>query len=189
MPLQINSALDEPYLQLPAPYENIRLTPPRLSDAPFSTAALNAPEVVPFLSGPPFPFHEENSISFINETKPPMDKVYQEIREKLLAGESDYIASGTPVSAIREVQPDGTELWIGDIGFIRSVYHEVEDETERERLVAENTSKKDGDSSIVWSYGSKSSNSEYPKTCLNTMSNRYPGSVSSSARNHGSSAS
>lgn len=64
-----------------------------------------------------------------------MERVYQEIREKILAGESDYNASGTPVSAIREVQPDGTELWIGDIGFIRSSYHEVEDETERERLV------------------------------------------------------
>lgn len=161
MPLKINSAIDEPYLQLPAPYENIRLTPPRLSDAPFSTAALNAPEVVPFLSGPPFPFVEENAISFINSTKPPADRVYREIREKILAGESDYIASGTPVSAIREVQPDGTELWIGDIGFIRSSYHEVEDETERERLVAENAAKKDGDPSIVWSFGSMFSDSQY----------------------------
>lgn len=155
MPLKINSDNDEPYLQLPAPHENIRLTPPRLSDAPFSTAILNAPEVIPFMETPPFPFLEEHAIGFINSVKPEADRVYQEIRKKLLAKDDDYVTSASPVRSIREVQQDGTELFIGDIGFLRSAYHEVRDKPERERLIAENKAKHVGDPSIVWSFGCK----------------------------------
>lgn len=154
MPLQINSENGEPYLQLPAPHSNIRITPPRMSDVVALTAILNDPEVYPYLATPPYPYLEEHGTAFLRLAKASCDEGFAEIKQKILAGEEGYVASRCPVQTIREVQSDGTEVFIGDISFIRHAFPEIQDEEHLQRR-AENEEKEKGDSSIVWTFGSE----------------------------------
>lgn len=158
MPLQINPETGEAYIQLPSPHDNIRITPPRPSDAEPSTVILNDPAVYPFLATLPYPFAKQHAISFIEESKANSDNILASIKEDIEAGRTDYIASATPVQSIREVLTDGTEVYIGDLSIGRNRFGEVEDESERARLSEENFRKQPGDSSIVWTFGSESNN-------------------------------
>ena len=72
-----------------------------------------------------------------------------------------------PVRAIREVQEDGTDIYIGDIGISRCVYGELmsnlhgvdwENASERKRI---NDSLDLGDPSILWSIGGKYQEASY----------------------------
>jgi RimJ/RimL family protein N-acetyltransferase len=155
MPLQINSENGEPYLQLPAPHSNIRITPPRMSDVPTLTAILNDPEVYPYLATPPYPYLEEHAVAFLELAKAHSDEGFAEIKGKILAGEEDYVASRCPVLTIREVQPDGTDIYIGNISFVRYAFYEIQDQEERARRCAENNEKEKGDPSIIWTFGSE----------------------------------
>jgi hypothetical protein len=49
-PLQLNPITKEPFLRLPAPHDNIIVTPPRLSDAPDMVIAMNDEHIYPWLS-------------------------------------------------------------------------------------------------------------------------------------------
>lgn len=66
------------------------------------------------------------------------------------------IVDACPVRSIREVKPDGTEIFLGDIGIQRYGYEELQGE-EKARLVDENMTKKTGDPTIVWSVGGNQS--------------------------------
>ncbi|KAF8310841.1 hypothetical protein DL93DRAFT_2061712 [Clavulina sp. PMI_390] len=154
MSLHVYPDTKEPYFQLPAPFEHFRLTQPRLSDAPFVTTVLNSPKVYPFLAGPPYPFYEEHSIEFNAKLAIPMrEAAWNEIREQVLAGKTDFVAGGAPFSTIREVLPDGSEVYRGGAALIRSLFHEVVDDEERRKAQEENNAKAAGDPTIVWAFG------------------------------------
>lgn len=113
-PLQVNERTGEPFLRLPSPHENIIITPRRLEDVPFIVSALNDPRVYRTLEGPPFPYTEEDAISWLNKTKGAADEIFQELQEAADAGLQDLkFVEGCPVRTLREVREDGTDLFFG----------------------------------------------------------------------------
>lgn len=155
-PLEFNHATQEPYLRLLPPHENIILTPSRLSDVPASTVILNDPRVHMTLLGPPYPYTEDDARSWLQKRKEESDQIMDELRE----GANDEpepgklkLVSGCPVNILRELQPDGTEVYLGDISFTRCRWSEVKDDVLREGLVQENEARKAGDPAIVWELG------------------------------------
>lgn len=161
MVLLIDPSNGEPYLELPEPHSSIRLTPPRLSDAPAIAAMMNDPFVYPFLIGPPFPYLEQDAVEYLQITKHSCDVVFDEIKGYLNKSpqqiDPNFIASGAPVKSIREVQEDGSELYIGDLSIGRSGYEELGliDIFEREQRQEENSKKPVGDPSIDWTLGGR----------------------------------
>ena len=75
------------------------------------------------------------------------DKVLEDLRE------GKTVVDGCPVQHIREVQPDGTELYLGDLSVSRNSWIEVEDKDLRARMMKENMEKPVGDPGIVWTIG------------------------------------
>ena len=73
------------------------------------------------------------------------------------------IVGGCPVRILREVQPDGTELYLGDLGVSRCGFPHGREGADRERLSAENDAREVGDESIVWCLGGMPSSSQ---TCI-----------------------
>lgn len=144
-PLQLNEATGEPYLQLPSPHSKIRITPIRPSDAGMVITYLNDPRVYEFLAGPPFPYTEENANDWISRCKASSDAIFSEIME------GNIFVGGCPVRSIREVQEDGTEVFIGDIGIDR----EDPDGPWVDAENAENMNKRVGDPTIMWSIGGR----------------------------------
>ncbi|CAG8717560.1 15864_t:CDS:1, partial [Acaulospora colombiana] len=63
-PLLVNEKTGEPYLQLPYPHDNIRITPPRSDDVDTTVSYLNDPRIYEHLAGPPFPYTTENGIQW-----------------------------------------------------------------------------------------------------------------------------
>jgi RimJ/RimL family protein N-acetyltransferase len=144
-PLQLNEATGEPYLQLPSPHERIRITPIRQSDVEMAKTYLNDPRVYEYLAGPPFPYTEEHANGWISRSKSNSDAVFDEIMQ------GNKFVGGCPVRSIRELQEDGTEVFIGDIGIDRespnAPWVDADD--------AENMNKKAGDPTIMWSIGGR----------------------------------
>lgn len=156
MPLQMNPSSGEPYIQLPAPYANIHITPPRLSDTPALVEMLNSPEIYPFIYAPPFPFLEVHAVEYITRGKTECEAAFEKIKDHVLEGKINYVATEAPVRFIREVLPDGTDVCIGDIAFGRNHFAEVGDNEEREKILEKNNSKQEGDPDIVWRFASES---------------------------------
>ncbi|KAF8308679.1 hypothetical protein DL93DRAFT_2086598 [Clavulina sp. PMI_390] len=151
MALKVYSETKEPYLQLAAPFEHIRITAPRLSDVPLMAKMLNSHSVWPFLSAPTYPYSEEAVRETISARQlPSCEKAWSEIRDKVIAGDKDYVARSMPVMSVREVLEDGSEVYRGDAWVNRSWYHEVEDLDERRKAEEENLAKEAGDPTIMW---------------------------------------
>ncbi|KAJ7919310.1 acyl-CoA N-acyltransferase [Mycena leptocephala] len=113
-PLEVNTKTGEPFLRLLS-HKNIILTPPRLGDAPFMIPLFNDERVYHWLSSPPFPYLPEDADWWLNEVKPLSDKLLAEL-EDARNDATLKIVDGCPVRIIREVQEDGTEIFLGDIG-------------------------------------------------------------------------
>lgn len=159
--LQVNPTTGEVFLRLPAPHENVIITPPRYSDVADIVLILNDPRVYKFLVGPPFPYQPHHAVEWVEAVKNRMDKILEDLRE------GKTIVDGCPVQYIREVQPDGTELFLGDVSVTRSGWPEVIDEDLREKLTKENLEKPVGDPSIVWTMGGALRNAvEYGQCCV-----------------------
>jgi hypothetical protein len=174
---EIDAERQEPYLRLPAPHENIIITPPHLSDSDRLVEILNDPRVYVWLSGPPHPYLQEHAAWWLTRVTKRAAESWAEIREV-----SDRIASATeialgpeadeaskhtsmgqeetkpmfgdcPVRSIRQVNPDGSWTYLGDVELSRWGFLEVADEEERKRLNEENEKKKIGDPDIIWTFG------------------------------------
>jgi len=145
--LQVNPTTGEVFLRLPALYENIVITPPRYSDAADIVSILNDPRVYKSLLGPAFPYHHHHAMDWLGRMKNRSDKVLEDLRE------GKMVVDGCPVQHIREVQPDRTELYLGDLSVSRNGWLEVEDKDLRARMTDENLEKPVGDPSIVWTIG------------------------------------
>lgn len=154
-PLQVNPTTGEPFLRLPAPLDNIIITPPRLSDAAALTAALSDPRVYKTLKAPPFPYtlsHAEGWLSLITKAS---DASLQELKEAYDASSGGPLPFvGTcPVRYLREIVEDGSEVMIGDIDVHRCEFPGLVDEDERKRLAKANSELPVGSPDIAWCFG------------------------------------
>jgi len=158
--LQVNPTTGEVFLRLPAPHENIIITPPRDCDAADITLILNDPRVYKNLLGPPFPYHPHHAEEWLRITKDKSGKILEDLRE------GKAVVDGCPVQHIREVRSDGTDSFLGDLSVRRNDWLEVEDEELREKMTKENSERPVGDPSIVWTLGGMLQSAvEPPQTC------------------------
>lgn len=152
-PLEIDPRTGEPFLRLPN--DNIILTPPRMSDVKSLAPIINDPRVSIWLEGPPIPYRDEYAEEWLAIIVKQSEDILGELREEeqLNPGGSLKLVGGCPVRHIREVLPDGTDNYLGDIRICRAPMEEVLDPEERTRAVAANEGKAVGDPSIVWTFG------------------------------------
>ncbi|KAJ7095465.1 hypothetical protein C8R43DRAFT_964457 [Mycena crocata] len=146
--LEFNNATGEPFLRLPEPFTNIIITPPRTSDLAPSVKILNDPVVATWMGMGPYP--TARAEKWIAKIRADADGFTAEMRG---GGAAAGPIGGCPVRHIREVQPDETEVYVGDAGLVRSGYTEVLDAVEKARLVAENHARAPGDPEIAWHIG------------------------------------
>lgn len=146
--LQYNTT-GEPFVRLPAPFSNIIITPPRISDAEPSAAILSEDAVSQWLgpTGPGSAYTVAQAESWLTKLKAQTDVLVEELGG---ATEPHGVVSGCPLRHIREERADGTEVFLGDVGLVRSNFNEIRDTEERARLVAENNARVAGDPEIVW---------------------------------------
>ncbi|KAI0825006.1 hypothetical protein BC628DRAFT_1410437 [Trametes gibbosa] len=155
-PLQRHPRTGEPYIQLPAPYHRIIITPPRREDVSHIVAILNAGPVKKWLDGLTFPYLECHGEDWVAQTKERSDAVLHELR---IAAEEQprgplAAVSGCPVSCLRGVDDHSdADVYLGAIEFSRCNFPDVRDRAEQERLVSKNEGRKTGDPRIVWCVG------------------------------------
>ncbi|KAF8445718.1 acyl-CoA N-acyltransferase [Boletus edulis BED1] len=154
-PLEINPHTEEPFLRLPSPNDNIILTPPRANDVKCLAPIINDPRVSVWLEGPPIPYRDEHAEEWLAQIIKQGEDILTELREedRLNPDGQLKLVGGCPVRHIREVLPDGRDIYIGDIGLHRALMEEVLDPDERKKAVATNNEKAVGDPSTVWSFG------------------------------------
>ncbi|KAF7358969.1 N-acetyltransferase domain-containing protein [Mycena sanguinolenta] len=148
-PLERNPTTGELFLRLSSPYENIILTPPRTSDAAAIAAIMNDPAVHPWLARLGATFSLEDAEKLVEEFKLASDSVIEALEDAARTAQALVITQNCPVRSIRELQPDGTDVYIGNIAFKRCTWPEVQG-SERDRLMAENNAKPTGDPKIIW---------------------------------------
>jgi len=145
---------NEPYIPLPAPHENIRITPCRMTDAEPMFECLNHPAIYPNLVGPPYPYERTDGELWLakQQERSAPDWRY------FTGDESAPIQDGkifdyTPLWVIREVQSDGSQTFVGVADIVRSSFMDEADEQRKEELTKENDAKPLGDPSIVYMIG------------------------------------
>ncbi|KAL0951707.1 hypothetical protein HGRIS_008382 [Hohenbuehelia grisea] len=148
-PLEFNTGSNEPFLRLSPPHENIIITPPRASDVSDMVTILNDPLVQPWMGMPMESFERANIEAWVVRLKAESDKLVDELM-KAEEGDELKVIDGCPIRSLREVQPDGSELYLGDLGVRRCTWTEVLEEREKQRLVDENAARAAGDPGIVW---------------------------------------
>lgn len=156
LPLQIHPVTKEPILRLPPPHDNIIITPPRMCDGPALVQNLNDPQICRWLESPPYPYTEDNADDWLKRVKDGSDALLRQLKE---AAENDQtktlVVGSCPVRSLREVQENGTEVYIGEIGVDRCNYPELDNSPKKAKLVKENWEREDGDPEIVWCIGGK----------------------------------
>ncbi|CAE6441619.1 unnamed protein product [Rhizoctonia solani] len=149
--IQYNPQTNEPFIALPAPHFNIRLTPPRLSDADEVLAIMNVPEIIMNFATPPYPYLREHCDGWLKEKIREYESAMVQITK---VGEDVGFLDLLPLRHIREVGPDGTETFLGDIGLIReNGFCDIRDEEARNTKVNTNLNLPVGDPNIVWTFG------------------------------------
>ncbi|KAJ7036514.1 hypothetical protein C8F04DRAFT_1094715 [Mycena alexandri] len=136
--LEYNAMTGEPFLRLPAPFQNIIITPPRMSDIAPSTVIMSNRAVSRWMgpNGPGSTYTEVQAEGWIRKIKPEADAILDEVRRT-----PGGPVSGCPVRHIREERADGTDIFIGDIAIGRASFVEVQDKEERARLLTENNAR------------------------------------------------
>lgn len=172
--LRTNPSTGEPFVALPGSLSNIILTPPRppSEDAQHLVRILNDFAVCKWLEAPPYPYEWEHAEQWLQQTREPCLRAWKEIQERKAQQQQrpsegaeirdddtggvirEYVDE-CPLRAIREVRPDGVEIYIGDISIQRHNFAEVLDKDKREDMQRENEAKAIGDEEIVWAIGGK----------------------------------
>ncbi|KAF9532082.1 acyl-CoA N-acyltransferase [Crepidotus variabilis] len=150
-PLQFHPNTNEPFLRL-RNHKNVILTPYRLDDTTGLVRILNDPLVYKWLYSTKFPFTLEDAKTWLDQTLSKSDAMLAE-----LADGPDYI-SGTPLTAIREIQEDGTDILIGNITLARFTHGEIfntetVDWENADENIAENLKLETGNPNIIWTIG------------------------------------
>lgn len=158
-PLEINPQTGEPFFRLPAPNDNIILTAPRMSDVKSLAPIINDPRVSIWLEGPPIPYYDKHAEEWLALIVKQSEDILAELREEDQSNPDGpfKLVGGCPVRHIREVLPDGTDIYLGDIAIGRAPMEQVVDPEERKRAVEGNEGKAVGDPTIVWTFGSMDS--------------------------------
>ncbi|KLO16500.1 acyl-CoA N-acyltransferase [Schizopora paradoxa] len=152
-PLQVHPKTGEPYLRLPAPNDNIIITPSRVTDVDATIAILNDVRVAMNLSGPPYPYLHEHAVSWIDMQIAEQRKVIEEMDRAAGDFEQTKYFENCPVQCIREVKEGDEEVFIGNVKISRSNFLPVRDKEEANRLQKENSARPVGDPDIEWFFG------------------------------------
>lgn len=150
--LQIHPKSGEVYLRLPAPNDNIIITPPRPSDAEAIAAIMNDERVALKFSVPPYPYLLEHAVAYLEA----------EAERHGSAVEKGGLFGECPVQVIREQRADGGDVLLGEARLYRSKYYEVRDEEESKRSAQVNLERPAGDPEILWTIMGKRTSSSYP---------------------------
>ncbi|KAH9486385.1 hypothetical protein JR316_0000449 [Psilocybe cubensis] len=157
-PLEVNPTTGEPFLRLRG-HHNIIITPPRPEDVPAMVPYHNDPRICEYLGGPPFPYTLAHAQSFFDITRSLSDRLLSQL-EDTKDQRGLVILENCPVRAIREVHEDGSDTFIGDIGFMRCPIGELMGtnaaslDWENKTIVEERNNKLPaGDPNIIWSIG------------------------------------
>ncbi|KAG0709435.1 GNAT domain-containing protein [Suillus ampliporus] len=154
-PLEFNPKTGEPFLRLPAPHQNIILTPPREGDQAVLMHNMNDPAIHKWLERSPVPYLPEHADSWIQLVKGQSDATLEYLRKS----EEDFpngplqFVDASPVRYLREVEENGTDVFIGDLVLKKSEFEDVIDEVERKRLQEENANKQADDPTIKYAVG------------------------------------
>jgi len=151
--LQGHPKTGEPYLRLPAPLDNIILTPPRMTDADATVAIMNDEGVAMKLASPPYPYLHEHAISWLEKETERNRCAMEEIDRATRSSAGEVFFSECPVQSIREEKEDGEEVYIGDVRLARTTYFNILDGEEAKRLEKMNSEKPAGDPGIEWAFG------------------------------------
>ena len=179
-PLEFNAKTKEPFLRL-RKHKNIILTPPRWEDASSLVSILNDPLVHEWLSGPPYPYTLGRLFSFLwlvgtkgssvvkfsdhgNEFIGLKINIAEQTLKELEDAKDDptlKFVKECPVSYLREVKEDGSDVFIGSLNISTCLYGEMMgpdgvDWEIKKRMEDENNSLNTGDARIVWCFGGKS---------------------------------
>ena len=156
-PLERHPRTGEPFLRLPAPLDQVIVTPPRREDVRDIVAILNDYPIKRWLDGPPFPYLEMHAEDWIAKTLEQSDAVMQQLRAANETAPEGPLASvsGCPVGCLRGVEQDGREVYLGAIEFTRCGFPDLLNRAEQEREVSRNESRQCGDPDIVWCIGCK----------------------------------
>ncbi|EJU02581.1 hypothetical protein DACRYDRAFT_99681 [Dacryopinax primogenitus] len=148
------SRADEPYIPLPSHHDNIRLTPWRVEDVDAVLPILNHPDVYPRLVGPAYPYTREHAQLWFEG----QSKLFEPDRGYFTGDEAAPLRQGkffdyTPMCVIREVQPDGSQIFLGVVDLVRSSFGGETDSATKEQLIKKNRGKTAGDPTIVYMVG------------------------------------
>jgi len=164
LPLRFNPSSGEPYIPIPG-HPKIIITPPRLSDVPLILSYMNDPSVYMNLANPPYPYRIEHAEQWLRANEERCRKCLEECVDAFGSqlegkgegtGESpgaESYVGWSPVQSLREVLPDGTDVFLGDVSVRRTSFFHVIDEQEAARLTEENDARPVGDPEIVWAFG------------------------------------
>ncbi|KAF7314954.1 N-acetyltransferase domain-containing protein [Mycena indigotica] len=147
-PLKRSATSGELFLRLPAPHDNLILTPPRPDDALALVGIINDPEVYPWLGRPAEEYTLSDAKALVEEYTASSNEVIEKL-ENTVDLEGLVFAEDCPVRSIREMQTDGTDVFIGNITIKRCNWWDVQ-APERERLKEANAALPTGHPEIVW---------------------------------------
>ncbi|KAF8747465.1 Acetyltransferase, GNAT family, partial [Rhizoctonia solani] len=149
--VQHNSKTNEPFIALPATHSNIHLTPPRLDDADDILPIMNNREIFMNLASAPYPYLREHCDARLRDRVRDYENAMAHMSN--IAEDVGFLDI-FPFGHIREVAPDGTETFLGDIGLVRECeFCEIDDKESRADAVNTNMSLPPGDPRIVWTFG------------------------------------
>jgi GNAT superfamily N-acetyltransferase len=157
-------ANNSPFIRLPAPNENIIITPSRYSDGDAVIELLSDPRIYMNLAGPPYPYGQEEWDSWfpiLEKASKDTLKEWREVENSRKEGVHgrQWVtgAHGAPVTAIREIDPvTGEQKFIGSIDATRKnwLFYGATDENKRKQEA--NDALEAGDPKIQWDLGCKS---------------------------------
>ncbi|KAG6811572.1 hypothetical protein H0H92_006821 [Tricholoma furcatifolium] len=157
-PLKVNPLTGEPFLTL-RNHPNIILTPPRPEDVALWPPIMNDPRIYEWLGNPPIPYLASHAEEWYEKIKDMSDASLSALEAARDASEP-ILVEHSPVRAIREVNEDGSDTYLGDIGLIRTKEgkflvspNEYENEEKKTQCLADNNALPLGDPNIVWSFG------------------------------------
>ncbi|KAF8808010.1 acyl-CoA N-acyltransferase [Phlegmacium glaucopus] len=155
-PLEINTKTKEPFLRL-RKHKNIILTPPRWEDAPYLVSILNDPMVHEDLMGPPYPYTLEHGNDWVKLVRSHVEETLKELEDAKDEPTLKFV-NRCPVTFLREVKEDGTDIFIGSIDMTTCVHGELMgpdgvDWENKEKREKENNSLELGDPRKIWCFG------------------------------------
>ncbi|RXW24536.1 hypothetical protein EST38_g1314 [Candolleomyces aberdarensis] len=160
--LELNPKTGEPFLRLYS-HHDIIITPPRWDDGPQFIPYLNDPLVYEWMQGPPVPYTEADAQSWLNHIIPPKEAVLKQLEEARDQPELITV-DHCPVSILRKVNEDGSQIFIGAVDIIRYGGGEVVisadnpgvytlDVEKKEENTKINMERAPGDPEIIWDFG------------------------------------